>query len=279
MLATNYLKTASRARAVESGQGLEAARRRPPGVVDQLRAAPCRSATRRGGDRRARARAADRATLLRAGVQSGRRVPPQEDPARALEAYDLALTLKPDSFRRCARRPRSPSKQGELERVALVLDAGEEDRAGRSGDPAGIRPRLPQDGSAGGCRARADRRPPRLKPGEPAYQYTLAAAKVGKRQYEAAQACSSRWSRSSPSDAQLQYALGSVFYHRRGVWTRQRRGCGRACGCSRSSWRPTTTSRWSPGTRAATPRRSRCLSDCFSAIPITPRPARRWAGC
>ena len=51
-----------------------------------------------------------------------------------------------------------------------------------------------------------------LKPGEPSYQYTLAAAKVGKRQFEAAQRCSSRSSRSGRRDPQLQYALGSVLY-------------------------------------------------------------------
>ena len=51
-----------------------------------------------------------------------------------------------------------------------------------------------------------------LKPGEPAYQYTLAVAKVGKRQYEAAQALVEPLVERKPEDATLQYALGSVLY-------------------------------------------------------------------
>ena len=49
-------------------------------------------------------------------------------------------------------------------------------------------------------------------PDEPAYQYTLAAAKVGKRQFEAAQALLEPLVAKRPGDAQLQYALGSVLY-------------------------------------------------------------------
>src|SRR5207237_9406484 len=51
-----------------------------------------------------------------------------------------------------------------------------------------------------------------LKPDNPSYQYTLAAAKVGKRQFEAAQTLLEGLLRSRPGDAQLQYALGSVLY-------------------------------------------------------------------
>src|SRR5207247_5885889 len=42
--------------------------------------------------------------------------------------------------------------------------------------------------------------------------YTLAVAKVGKRQYEAAQGLLEPLALKQPDDAQLQYALGSVLY-------------------------------------------------------------------
>ena len=51
-----------------------------------------------------------------------------------------------------------------------------------------------------------------LRPGDEAYQYTLAAAKVGKRQFEAAQALLEGLLSKNQRDAQLQYALGAVLY-------------------------------------------------------------------
>jgi predicted Zn-dependent protease len=51
-----------------------------------------------------------------------------------------------------------------------------------------------------------------LKPGEPTYQYALAAAKVGKRQFETAEQLISALVQQKPNDAQLQYALGSILY-------------------------------------------------------------------
>ena len=51
-----------------------------------------------------------------------------------------------------------------------------------------------------------------MKPGGPAYQYTLAVARVGRRQYEAAQALLEPLVAKRPADAQLQYALGSLLY-------------------------------------------------------------------
>lgn len=52
----------------------------------------------------------------------------------------------------------------------------------------------------------------RQRPNDPAYQYALAAAKVGKKQFEAAQALLEPLVKARPGDAQLQYALGSVLY-------------------------------------------------------------------
>ena len=81
-------------------------------------------------------------------------------------------------------------------------------------------------------------------------------AKVGKRQYEAAQALLEPLVAKRPDDARLQYALGSVLYmqgHLAEADARLRESLRLE---RRAAWRPPTTSRWSPGTRAATPRRS-----------------------
>jgi predicted Zn-dependent protease len=51
-----------------------------------------------------------------------------------------------------------------------------------------------------------------LKPEDTSYQYTLAAAKVGKRQFEAAQQLLEKMVAKHPADALLQYGLGSVLY-------------------------------------------------------------------
>jgi tetratricopeptide (TPR) repeat protein len=51
-----------------------------------------------------------------------------------------------------------------------------------------------------------------LKPDNTAYQYTLAAAKVGKRQFEAAQRILEQLVDKQRGDPQLQYALGSILY-------------------------------------------------------------------
>ena len=51
-----------------------------------------------------------------------------------------------------------------------------------------------------------------LKPADRTYQYTLAAAKVGKKQFEAAQHLVEPLVEKQPADPQLQYALGSILY-------------------------------------------------------------------
>ena len=52
----------------------------------------------------------------------------------------------------------------------------------------------------------------RLRPDDLSYQYTLASAKVGKKQFDAAQAIMQKLVAKQPQDSQLQYALGSVLY-------------------------------------------------------------------
>ncbi len=133
------------------------------------------------------------------------------EPARALDAYDLALTLKPDSLPALRQAAGIAEQRNELERSLSYLM-----RAGKiaTDDPeillgfgrVCLKMDLLDDAEPALARAAA------MRPEEPAYQYTLAAAKVGKRQFEAAQQLLDPLVRKQPDDPQLQYALGSVFY-------------------------------------------------------------------
>jgi tetratricopeptide (TPR) repeat protein len=133
------------------------------------------------------------------------------DPARALDAYDLALTLKPDSVPALRQAAGIAEQRNELERsLSYWMRA----RKIEPKDPeillgfgrVCLKMDLLDDAEPALTEAAA------LKPGEPSYQYTLAAAKVGKRQFEAAQALLEPLVAKRPNDPQLQYALGSVFY-------------------------------------------------------------------
>ncbi|MFI4942547.1 MAG: tetratricopeptide repeat protein [Burkholderiales bacterium] len=133
------------------------------------------------------------------------------DPTRALEAYDAALVAKPASVTALRQAAIVAEKQGELERsLSYWMRA----RKLAAADPEILlgfgRVCLKMDllDDAEGALVEAAGQ----KPGEPAYQYTLAVAKVGKRQYEAAQALLEPLVKQMPGDAQLQYALGSVLY-------------------------------------------------------------------
>jgi len=133
------------------------------------------------------------------------------DPSRALEAYDAAIALKPDAVTALRQAAVVAERNGELERslsywmrakklasddAAILLGFGR----------VCLEMDLLEDAEAALVRAAA------LKPGDPAYEYTLAVAKVGKRQYEAAQVLLEPLVEKRPADAQLQYALGSVLY-------------------------------------------------------------------
>jgi tetratricopeptide (TPR) repeat protein len=133
------------------------------------------------------------------------------DAARALESYDLALTLKPESVQALQQAAAVAEQDGQLERsLSYWMRA----RARAPDDPAillgfgrvCLRMDLLDDAEPALTRAAS------LRPDEPAYQYTLAAARVGKRQFEAAQALLERLIEQRPEDAQLQYALGSILY-------------------------------------------------------------------
>jgi tetratricopeptide (TPR) repeat protein len=133
------------------------------------------------------------------------------DPARALEAYDAALALRSDSLPALRQAAAIAERQGALERsLSYWIRA----RKIEPDDPEILlgfgRVCLKMD--------RLDDAEPALtsaasqRPGELAYQYALAAAKVGRRQFEAAQRLLEKLVEQQPRDAQLRYGLGSVLY-------------------------------------------------------------------
>jgi tetratricopeptide (TPR) repeat protein len=133
------------------------------------------------------------------------------DAPRALEAYDQALGLRPTSVTALRQAAAVAERQGELERsLSYWMRA----RKLAPDDPeillgfgrVCLRMDLLDDAEPA-LAAAAARRPHELP-----YQYALVVAKVGKRQYEAAQALLEPLVAKRPADAQLQYALGSVLY-------------------------------------------------------------------
>jgi tetratricopeptide (TPR) repeat protein len=135
------------------------------------------------------------------------------DPTRALDAYDVALSLKPESLPALRQAAGIAERQGELERSLSYWMRARKIHANDAEILLGfgrvcLKMDLLEDAEPALTRAAA------LKPGEPTYLYTLAAAKVGKRQFEAAQALLESLVQKRPEDPQLQYALGSVLYMR-----------------------------------------------------------------
>jgi tetratricopeptide (TPR) repeat protein len=133
------------------------------------------------------------------------------DTTRALEAYDRAIAAKPASVEALRQAAIVAEKQGELERSLSYWMRGKKLAPSDPQIQLGFgRVCLKMDllDDAEGALVEASA----LKPGEPTYQYTLAVAKVGKRQFEAAQALLEPLVKQKPGDAQLQYALGSVLY-------------------------------------------------------------------
>jgi cellulose synthase operon protein C len=135
----------------------------------------------------------------------------KNDPARALEQYDAALALKPDSGPALRQAAAVAEQRGEFERsLSYWMRAKKVDPE----DPeillgfgrVCLRMDLLDDAEPALVKAAA------LKPDDRTYQYTLAAAKVGKKQFEAAQHLVEPLVEKQPADPQLQYALGSILY-------------------------------------------------------------------
>jgi tetratricopeptide (TPR) repeat protein len=133
------------------------------------------------------------------------------EPAKALDAYDVALALKPDSVQALRQAAVVAEEQGELERslsywVRAKKIAPDDPELLLGFGRVCLKMDLLTDAEP------ALERAAQLKPDEPSYQYTLAAAKVGKRQFEAAQRLLEPMVEKRPQDPHLLYALGSVLY-------------------------------------------------------------------
>jgi tetratricopeptide (TPR) repeat protein len=131
--------------------------------------------------------------------------------ARALNAYDAALALKPDALDALRQAAVVAENGGELERSlsywmrARKLEPTDPEILLGFGRVC-LRMDLLEDAEPALEKAAS------LRPDDTAYQYTLAAAKVGKRQFEAAQQLIEPLVKKQPDDAQLQYALGAILY-------------------------------------------------------------------
>jgi tetratricopeptide (TPR) repeat protein len=133
------------------------------------------------------------------------------EPARGLETLDRVLKQQPDSLAALQQAAVLAESHDELERSlsywmrAKKLEPDDPDVLLGFGRVC-LKMDLLDDAEPALTRAAS------VRPNELSYQYTLAAAKVGKRQFEAAQALLEPLVRTRPDDAQLQYALGSVLY-------------------------------------------------------------------
>ena len=211
ILATDFLKTGDRSSAAALAEGARRLLGVPPAwsvsfaqlfVKDGLVA--------EGIDILERARKADPSSYELAFALGGAYLV-KGDPVRALEAYDLALGLKPASVTALRQAAAVAERQGELERSLSYWMRAKKLAADDAQILLGfgrvcLKMDLLEDAEPALIRAAS------LRPGEPAYQYTLAVAKVGKRQYEAAQGLLEQLALKQPDDAPLQYALGSVLY-------------------------------------------------------------------
>jgi len=133
------------------------------------------------------------------------------DPGLALDAYDVALKVQPDSIPALQQAAAIAEGSGELERSLSywirVKKLHPEDPATLLGfGRVCLRMDLLDDAEPALTRAAEQR------PDDPAYQYTLAAAKVGKHQYDSAQRLLELLVEKRPNDSQLQYGLGAVHY-------------------------------------------------------------------
>jgi len=131
--------------------------------------------------------------------------------AQALAAYDAALALKADSLAALRQAAGIAEQDAELERSlaywirARKLAPADADVLLGFGRVC-LKLDLLEDAEPALLEAA------RMRPDDIPAQYALAAAKVGKRQFDAAQALLEPLVARRPDDAQLQYALGSVFY-------------------------------------------------------------------
>ena len=135
----------------------------------------------------------------------------KNDPVKALESYDQALSLRPTSVPALQQAAEIAERQNELERSLSYWMRARKVEPNNAAILLGfgrvcLKMDLLDDAEPALTQAVS------LRPEDPAYRYMLAAAKVGKRQFEAAQTLIEGLVKEKPEDSQLQYALGSVLY-------------------------------------------------------------------
>ena len=133
------------------------------------------------------------------------------DAARALETYDEALAVKPDSVTALQQAAVTAERTGQLERslsywIRAKKLAPDTPEVLLGFGRVCLKMDLLDDAEPALARAAV------LKPNELTYQYTLAVAKVGKREFEAAQQLLEPLAAARPDDSGLQYGLGAVLY-------------------------------------------------------------------
>ncbi len=135
----------------------------------------------------------------------------KKNTARALEHYDAALSVTPDSLDALRLAAGVAERNGELERsLSYWLRA----KKLAPDDPVILlgfgrvcfKMDLLDDAEPALAKAAS------LKPGDIPYQYTLAAVRVGKRQYDEARSLLEPLVAAHPKDAHLRYAMGTVLY-------------------------------------------------------------------
>ncbi len=261
-----------------AGRGLEAPPRRPSRLARQLRATVRQGRSRRGGHRHPRACPKGRPFVIRAALRPRRCVPRQGRSGagpRDLRSSPRSEAGLGHGAAAGGRGGRAPGRAGA---IPLVLDAGQEARDRRSAGSPGVRPRLPQDGSPGGRRARVDPsrqpapgrarvsvHPGRREGGEASIRGRPGSARTARREAagrRAASVCagvraihagaSRRGRRAAPGERSVGAWPGGVLLLPRSG------GQG-------------------PGSRL--PRRSRGWRSCCDAIRITAHRAKLWADC
>lgn len=135
----------------------------------------------------------------------------RKDAVRALEQYDAALTIRPDALDALRLAAGVAERNGELERSLSYWLRAKKLAPDDPGTLLGFgrvcfKMDLLDDAEPALAKAAS------LKPGEIPYQYTLAAVKVGKRQYDEARSLLAPLVEAHPADAHLRYAMGTILY-------------------------------------------------------------------
>ena len=135
----------------------------------------------------------------------------KNDRVAALESYDQALVLNPTSVPALRQAAGIAEQQGELERSlsywirAKKIEPDNPEILFGFGRVC-LKMDLLDDAEPALTKAAS------LRPDDLSYQYALAAAKVGKRQFQAAEDLLDNLIKVKASDPQIQYAMGSVLY-------------------------------------------------------------------